>query len=492
MNLRKLEQKDAPFMLEWMHDTSVVENLQADFASKTMDDCYAFIMSAQNATKDLHLAIVDESDIYMGTVSLRHITKSDAEFAITVRRSAMGKGFSKYGMDEIIRIGLEDMGLERIYWCVAPENKRAVRFYDKNNYCRIENQSLPRIPEGTYNKEQIDRYIWYSVARVNYPRISVVIPVRNEEKYIEQCINSILEQTYPKDKMQLIFVDGMSEDDTRKIIEKYVNAYPQLIRLIDNPEKIVPIAMNLGIEQADGEYLVRLDAHSDYQKDYLQRCIATIQEISDADNVGGLAITKGNGKTGEAYAQVLSSKFGVGNSGFRTNAKSGYVDTVPFGTFRRSVFEKYGKYNESLKRNQDNEMNYRIRKNGGKIYLNSDIKFWYYCRDTLKGILKQGFENGKWNIITMRLCPGSMGLRHFVPFAFVLSIVFLGFGSLFLSFVRWLFASEIILYLLLDFIFSIKNAEPRYKNHFLYKLILFPMFHISYGIGSMAAVFGMH
>jgi len=160
MELRSLKLTDAPLMLEWMHDPSVVENLLSNFAAKTIDDCYAFIESAQYDKANLHLAIVDELDEYMGTVSLKHIKDNSAEFAISIRKKAMGKGFSKYGMNEIIRIGLEELNLQSIFWCVSPENKRAISFYDKNGYNKIEIKGQQ--VEG-YTQEQVESYYWYSV-----------------------------------------------------------------------------------------------------------------------------------------------------------------------------------------------------------------------------------------------------------------------------------------------------------------------------------------
>lgn len=159
MKLRKLEKKDAPLMLEWMHDPSVVEYMQADFAGKSLEDCKTFISAAQNRNDSVHLAVTDDHDEYQGTVSLKDIKDGSAEFAITVRASAMGRGFSQYAMAEIIRMGFEDFGLTRIYWCVNPANKRAVRFYDKNGYTRVSAKSLPG--QGSYTEEQIDSYIWY-------------------------------------------------------------------------------------------------------------------------------------------------------------------------------------------------------------------------------------------------------------------------------------------------------------------------------------------
>lgn len=161
MRLRKLKKDDAPFMLEWMHDTDVVENMSTNFAHKTLENCLNFIELAQNEKENLHLAVTDDNDEYMGTVSLKNITETDAEFAITIRKLAMGKGYSKFGMSEIIRIGFEDKKLHDIYWCVSPKNKRAVRFYDKNGYQRTEPYEKCR----GYSQEQLRNYIWYKIQR---------------------------------------------------------------------------------------------------------------------------------------------------------------------------------------------------------------------------------------------------------------------------------------------------------------------------------------
>lgn len=317
---------------------------------------------------------------------------------------------------------------------------------------------------------------------MNESYISVVMPVYNEEKYIENCIESLLLQDYPKNLMEWIFVDGMSSDNTVKLIEKYKEKYPEMIKIMANPNKTVPYAMNIGIKEAKGKFIVRLDAHADYSKDYISKCVYYL-ETTDADNVGGVAETKSKGFVGNAIAKMLSSCFGVGNSDFRTNGESGYVDTVPFGAFRKEVFEKWGGYDERLTRNQDNEMNYRIRKNGGKVYLSSDIKLSYYCRDSIKGISNMALKNGMWNVITMKLCPGSMGLRHFIPLMFLLSIIVLPILSIFVHLFALLFAIEMCFYLLLDCYFSAKQADG--IKEFLLLLILFPIFHITYGAGSL-------
>ncbi len=315
--------------------------------------------------------------------------------------------------------------------------------------------------------------------------VSVVMPVFNEEKYIDKCIESLLKQDYSKSNMEWIFVDGCSTDKTVSILNSYVERYPELIRVYNNPQKIVPYAMNIGISVSRGKYIVRLDAHAEYASDYISKCVYYL-ENTDADNVGGVAQTKANGFMGKAIAKMLSSKFGVGNSQFRTNGKSGYVDTVPFGAFKREVFKKYGGYDERLVRNQDNEMNFRIRKNGGKIYLSDEIHLSYYCRDSIKGIAQMARKNGMWNVITMKLCPGSMGLRHFIPLTFVLSVVLLAILGI-LHPIFWLGLSiELFLYLIMDIFFSVKQAS-NVKEAFALVLI-FPVFHISYGMGSVKGI----
>ncbi len=159
MKLRKLEKKDASLMLEWMHDDFVVHDLRTDFASKTIEDCLSFIENSNNTKTDLHLAIVDDNDEYMGTVSLKNINNESAEFGITVRKIAMGKGFSSYGMSEIIKIGKEKKKLKKIYWCVHPDNHRAVRFYEKKHYRHV----LAPDEACGYTENEKKEYIWYEV-----------------------------------------------------------------------------------------------------------------------------------------------------------------------------------------------------------------------------------------------------------------------------------------------------------------------------------------
>lgn len=312
--------------------------------------------------------------------------------------------------------------------------------------------------------------------------VSIVMPVYNEEKYIGKCMESLFFQDYPLDRMEWIFVDGCSKDNTLRMLSKYRDDHPQLIKIFNNTNKTVPYAMNIGIANASGKYIIRLDAHAEYANDYISRCVYYL-DTTDAMNVGGVAETKSHGYVGSAIAMMLSSKFGVGNSRFRTNGKSGYVDTVPFGAFKREVFEKYGGYDVRLTRNQDNEMNYRIRKNGGKIYMSDDIKFSYYCRDSIKGISDMAFQNGRWNVITSKLCPGAMGIRHFMPLNLLLSFILLPLAAVVLSPVIYLFLIEICLYFILDLAYSLKDSGG--INHAPLLFVLFPVFHFTYGFGSL-------
>lgn len=317
--------------------------------------------------------------------------------------------------------------------------------------------------------------------------VSVVMPVYNEERYIEKCVDSLLLQDYPKDKMEWIFVDGCSTDKTVEILESYREKFPNLVKVLNNPHKIVPYAMNIGIVASCGKYIVRLDAHADYATDYISKCIYYL-ETTDAENVGGVAETVGFGKVGKINSEILSSKFGVGNSQFRTEGKSGYVDTVPFGAFKRQIFEKVGLFDSDLPRSEDNDINSRIRAAGGKVFLASDIRFRYFCRDTVGGLLNQGIKNGNALFLTLKKNTKAMSLRHFVPFLFVLSLIVMPILSFFSQFFILLFALELSAYTLLNVFFSFFYGE---KKYFIYKIVLYPLFHIVYGIGSLLGIFNI-
>ena len=323
------------------------------------------------------------------------------------------------------------------------------------------------------------------------PFISVILPVRNEEKYIRACVASIFAQDYPGEQMEVIFVDGCSEDRTVELLRAQQEEHPQIV-VLDNPKRTVPYAMNIGIAHSRGEVIVRLDAHAEYPPDYIRLSVETLLTY-DCDNAGGCCETRGRGFMGSAIAAMLATPLGVGNSTFRLASEDGYVDTVPFGCFRRALFDRIGGFDERMTRNQDNELNFRIRKNGGKIYLNRQIHFVYYCRDTLRGIMKMGLQNGKWNVVTMALVPGSMGVRHFVPMAFVLSTLLLVLLTLLTRSMLFggLLALEWGAYLLLDAFYSYTISREKGWRYLPVELIVYPAFHFAYGTGSLLGLFAL-
>lgn len=316
-------------------------------------------------------------------------------------------------------------------------------------------------------------------------KVSVIIPTLNEEKYIQQCIESMFKQDYVIDCMEWIFVDGGSEDRTVAVISEYRDKFPTLIRLVNNPNKIASSAMNIGIKAAQGEYIIRLDAHSKYSNDYISKCIYWIEKTG-ADNVGGMANTQAFTKIGKCIAKMLTCPFGVGNSQFRISEESGYVDTVPFGTFRKDLFDRIGPFEDTLARNEDNEINFRIRKNGGKIFLSNEIIFTYFCRESFSEIAKMAYGNGYWTVIAAEKIPGSMGLRHFIPLFFTIGLIGIPIAYFMSKILGYLGLIILSVYFLIDFIFSMKLASKFHQ--FFILLTLFPLFHVSYGIGSMIGI----
>jgi len=326
---------------------------------------------------------------------------------------------------------------------------------------------------------------------MNKPRVTLIVPCRNEEKFIEKVIKSVISQTYPKDRMEVLFIDGQSEDRTREIIELYSQKYP-FIKLLINPYKYVPQAMNIGIKAATGEIIIRMDAHSEYPEDYVEKLVYWLKKLN-ADNVGGVWITTPptDSLKAKAIALALSHPFGVGNSLFRTakNLKKHIeVDTVPFGCYLKEIFDKIGLYDERLVRNQDIELNKRLRKSGGKIYLIPDIKIKYYARDTWRKLWKNNFENGRWVVLTAFLTKDfkSLSLRHFIPLIFVLYFVLL---PVFFKSFRLLIVPG-LMYLILNILVSVLICfKERQAKLFPFLTISFLVLHFSYGIGSLKALF---
>lgn len=316
--------------------------------------------------------------------------------------------------------------------------------------------------------------------------LSVICPIYNEERYIVQCIESILAQDYPKENLEVLFVDGMSGDKTREMVKGYAEKYP-FIHLLDNPERIVPYAMNRGIKAAKGDIIMRLDAHASYTRNYFSALVNALNTLG-ADNVGAVCRTDVLNKTPKSLAikEVLSNKFGVGNSAFRVGVdKVMEVDTVPFGCWRREVFDKYGLYDVRLVRNQDIELNKRILRGGGRIYIIPDTYCTYLARETFRGLAKNNYGNGKWNILTVFYTKqfDSLSLRHFIPLFFVLSLLLPLFLSLIYMPISLLAVISVVLYLGMITAISLKLALRKHLNIF-YLLCAYGVLHLSYGCGS--------
>lgn len=320
--------------------------------------------------------------------------------------------------------------------------------------------------------------------------LSVIVPIYNEEKYIAKCLDSILEQDYPKEDMELLLCDGMSKDRTREIIAEYKKKYPW-IQLLDNPERIAPCAMNVGIKASKGDIIMRLDAHASYENNYFSALVAALDKYG-ADNVGAVCRTDVLNKNAKTLAirEVLSNKFGVGNSTFRTGIKGAQeVETVPFGCWRREVFEKYGMYDTRLVRNQDIELNKRIIRGGGKIVIIPDTFCTYLARENYKALAKNNFGNGKWNILTVYYTKEmrSLSVRHFVPLAFVLSLIVPTIVGLFWWPAFCVSGLALLMYLLALGTVSAKLAASKGLN-FFYLLCSFITLHVSYGWGSLMGI----
>ena len=315
------------------------------------------------------------------------------------------------------------------------------------------------------------------------PLVTVIMPIRNEESYIKHSLGAILAQTYPSNRMEVLVVDGMSNDATRHYIQEQQTLFPNL-HLVDNPHQIVPTAMNLGIQQSKGVFIVRVDGHTKIAPDYVEQCVSAWQETK-ADNVGGLMNAEGHTFWGETVALATSSPFGVGGARFHYSQKSEWVDTVYMGAWPKPIFEQTGLFDEEMVRNQDDEFNYRLRKNGGRIWLSTKIKSTYTPRGTWASFYRQYYQYGFWKIRVLQKHPKQMRLRQFVPAAFVSSLLV---ASLFtvITPLALLWPLFYILCAAMGSIYISKDAG--YK--FLSPLILaFATMHIAYGLGTLVGFF---
>jgi succinoglycan biosynthesis protein ExoA len=315
--------------------------------------------------------------------------------------------------------------------------------------------------------------------------VSFVMPVRNEEKYIRASLQSVLDQSYPAGECEIIVVDGRSSDRTREIIEEICRHNLQ-VRSLDNPAGIVPTAMNIGIRAARGEVIIRADAHNVYPQDYAANCVKSLEQTG-ADSVGGPCVTVPSDESFSArlVAAILSSPFGVGNSKFRTSREEGFVDTVPFGAFRKEIFGRVGMYNEKLVRNQDIDLNSRIRKAGGKIYLTPALTTSYYPVKNFLGLLKYVFKTNLWHIFTLRENRKSMGARHLAPAVFLILLLLLLPASFANVIARSVLTGVMCVYFLAGFYFSLRSKTKGNWDMAITQPLATFCFHIAYGAGTL-------
>jgi cellulose synthase/poly-beta-1,6-N-acetylglucosamine synthase-like glycosyltransferase len=319
---------------------------------------------------------------------------------------------------------------------------------------------------------------------------SIISPIRNEEQYIAKCLSSLVNQNYKKSKYEILIVDGMSSDATRKIVREFEIKHDN-IKLLDNPNKTVPYALNLGIKRANGNVIVRVDGHAVIEKDYLLKCKKYLQQ-TDAECVGGVIESINETYIGKAIALAMSSPFGVGNARFRTSGKEGFVDCLAFGAYRREVFDQIGCFNEEFIRCQDDEFNYRLRKLGGKIYFTPEIKSYYYPRSNLKKLWRQYYQYGFWKIRVLQKHFKTIQPRQFVPPAFVVSLITTGFGALFSKSILFIFILISSIYLAVSFIASLKISLKNGFNYLYILPVIFFILHFSYGLGFITGFIGFY
>ena len=319
-----------------------------------------------------------------------------------------------------------------------------------------------------------------------WPTVSVVAPMYNEAAHIRRFADCMLAQDYPQDKLEILLVDGGSGDGTQQIAEQVARDHPQF-RLLHNPDRFLPQGENLGIRSARGEYIARVDLHVGYGPDYIRSCIEGLQD-NDAWCVGGVINTQPGAGTYAAgtIAIVQSHPFGVGNSYDRISTKARVVDTVAFPTLKREVFAKVGLYNELLPRHEDTDLYSRIRQAGGKLMVLPSIRTTYYSRPTLRGLLKQAWQNGYETALAWLVNSDCASARHWIPGLFVVSLILLGIGAFFQPMAGLLLGIEAGAYLLADIISAVHVGLTRGWRYAPSAAGMFILHHLAYGLATIA------
>ena len=304
--------------------------------------------------------------------------------------------------------------------------------------------------------------------------ISVICPVRNEEQYIGNILQ-FFQRAFPKNK-ELIIADGASTDNTKGIVQDFAKVNPG-VTLIDNTKRYVPFALNECIRLAKGKYIVRLDAHTEYDLDYFEKIIAAFEETG-AEIVGGPMRAKGNNPFQRAVATCTSTLFGVGDSKFHNDTYRGFTDSVYLGAWHNKIFQRTGLFDEEMCRNQDDEFHYRAKKYGLKIFLDPAIKSWYFPRSSFKTLMKQYFQYGLFKPLVMRKVKSEIKLRHLIPSVFLLYILSIPLISLLIGTLAMI---PLLLYFAIDLIFSLMMQDGFSEK--ILSLAIYPALHIAYGSG---------
>lgn len=332
------------------------------------------------------------------------------------------------------------------------------------------------------------------------PTVTIIIPIRNEANFIKRSLGAVLAQDYPADRIEILVVDGMSNDGTREIVRDMFERFSvstskrsnvptfqrSNLRLLDNPAQIVPTAMNIGIRAARGDIIVRVDGHCEIPEDYVRTCIAALEETDADNNVGGMQKPVGEGYIGEAIALATSTPLFIGNAYFRYAEERRYVDTVYLGAYPREVLERIGLYDEELVRHQDYELNCRLRNAGGKILYLPELTVTYTPRGSWWKFAKQYFQYGFWKVRVMQKTADAFQLRHFAPTLLTMFVL----GGLLLTlllpfkWVGWLYGAGLALYVAAAVGASVLVAARRGRwGHLPILPLIFATIHLSWGSG---------
>ena len=334
-------------------------------------------------------------------------------------------------------------------------------------------------------------------ASVTPIRVTAVSPCRNERGHIGPFLESLLSQDYPADQWELIVADGMSDDGTREILREMESRYAPRLRVIDNPGRIVSTGLNAAIRQARGHYLVRMDCHTEYAPDFIRRSIEVLEQTG-ADNAGGPARTRARTYLQRAIAAAYHSPFSCGGASFHNDDFEGYSDTVPYGCWKTGRLKELGLFDESLVRNQDDELNLRITRAGGKIWQSPKIRSWYYPRPRLGALFRQYFQYGFWKVAVIRKHRIPASWRHLVPGAFAAANVLLPAAAV----ISWMggwpaaemaFGGTLLImdgcYLAVSLLASLTTARRSGWNLLPVLPLIFAIYHVSYGIGFLTGLF---